>query len=239
MAHPILQNQRGNVIFILLIGVILLAALSFAVTQTQRGSVTQVTDENARLLATELIDYSNAVANAVGQLRLRGVAETALCFDSPQWPVAGAYNHAGCGEDTNKIFAPDGGGVVWNKPSALAFDASGGGTGLWEFVTGNEVAGVGTSGLADENVDLLMVASGLTLKVCRQINQLVNVQNPDLTSTPSAGGFANTPFTGSFTGNTAIDDTAGTNKLYGKKSGCFSSLSGGGQYVFYRVLLAR
>lgn len=233
------RNQRGNVIFILLIAVVLLGALSFAITQTQRGSTSQVTDENARLLATEIIDYSNTVANAVGQLRLRGVAETALCFDSPQWPVDHVYAFPACDTQTNRIFSPDGGGVIWARPTALAFDPDANPSGLWEYVVGNEVTGIGTDGLADDNVDLLMILTGLNFKVCHQINKLLQVENPDAESTPVVLAYAEHKFTGSYTAAQAIDDSAGGGKLFGKKSGCFNSLSPSNNYVFYRVLQAR
>jgi hypothetical protein len=75
--------ERGNVMFYILIAVALLAALIFAVAQSGRGNIQQVSEEKARLFATEIIQYTGTMANGVAQLRLRGVRDTEISFDNP------------------------------------------------------------------------------------------------------------------------------------------------------------
>ena len=57
------NNQSGNVLFYILIGVALLAALSFAVTHTSRGTLSHLTREQSNLLATEIIEYSTLLGS--------------------------------------------------------------------------------------------------------------------------------------------------------------------------------
>ncbi len=136
------QNESGSAIFYVLIAVALLGALVFAVTNSSRDSTRQLSEDKARLIASDLIEYSNTVANGVAQIRLRGVPDTSLCFDDPQWPAD--YNHAGCTDAQNKIFHVSGAGVVWGKAKSEAMDSAATPDELWHFYGNNEIDQVGT-----------------------------------------------------------------------------------------------
>src|SRR5262249_36573959 len=113
------NSQNGNVLFYILIAVVLLAALSYAVALSGRGNFNAVTEEKAKLLATQIIEYANIMSNAAAQVRLRGIKDTDLCFDNAGWGNAD-YTNPSCSDSATKIFDLKGGGVTWARPPDLA-----------------------------------------------------------------------------------------------------------------------
>ncbi|MCK6417776.1 MAG: hypothetical protein L6Q57_02410 [Alphaproteobacteria bacterium] len=221
--------QNGNILVYLLIAISLLAGLSFAVTQSGRVSPSQITEEKARLFASEIIEYTQAVANAVTQLRLRGVAETSLCFDADGWPGGVSYNYAACATVGNKIFSESGGGLTMKPIPTEALSPTTNANGYYLITGGNAVNNIGTS-----DPELVILAPGLDQSVCVRINKLLNVSN---SSTPPDDGADEdlNPFQGSFATNATIG--SGT-ALNGIKTGCYYSLPNDWN-IFYAVLLTR
>lgn len=228
------NTERGNVLFYILVAVVLLAALTYAVAQSGRGNVQKLSDEKARLLASELIEYANTVANAVGQLRLRGVDLDELCFDHPNWG-ASDYNHAGCSDNFNKIYHPDGGGLTWTQANADAMDSTASPDNLWHFYSDNEIQDVGTTAGDSSSTELIIMVDELQQNVCQQINGLLGVTDAD-TAPPTDTAYGETRYVGAFGYTATIGDEAGGAALDGKPAGCFQA---GGKYAFYKVLVAR
>ncbi len=229
--------ERGNVIFYVLIAVVLLAALSFAVAQSGRGNVKEISDNQARLLATELIEYSNTAGAAVSQLRLRGVKDSELCFDDPGWAID--YDHAGCAaDDANKVFHISGAGVIWNEAVGEAMDSSATPDNLWHFYGDNEIQDVGTTCAAAGCADLLIVVDELSLAVCIKLNDLLGVNNPGAVP-PTDLGLGETLYKGSFAYNNTIGDEAGGTDLKAKTAACFQKTGVPAEYIYYKVLIVR
>lgn len=229
------SSQSGNVLFYILIAVALLAALSYAVSSSGRGSAQQITGEKARLYATELIEYTDAMATGVAQLRLRGVALNSLCFDHARWGTAD-YNHAACGDDRNRIFHPDGAGLAWVNASEQAMDADASPDRLWHIYADNEVQDVGTTSGTAEGAELILLVDELDVSVCQQINGLLGVTDPDA-APPVDTGYGTMEFAGSFGYSETIGDEDAA--LAGKTSACFQKTSNPAKYAFYKVLSAR
>ena len=96
----------------ILIAVALFAALSYALSQ-QRDGTKGLSTEKVRLLASDVIDMGNGLADANARLRLRRIADTAISFENST--VIG-YINPNCTDDSCKIFAFDGGGRDWENP---------------------------------------------------------------------------------------------------------------------------
>src|SRR5688500_16139778 len=121
------EHESGNVFFYIFICIALLAALSYAVAQGSRSSVTTLTDDRRQLVATEIIGYGDIVSKAVTQLRLRGTQVDQLSFANTVLPSAdyGDYDcidppdtcPAGTGPQ-HEVFNPAGGAVVYSDPPA-------------------------------------------------------------------------------------------------------------------------
>jgi hypothetical protein len=230
-------TERGNVLFYILIAVALLGTLSYAVTQSGRGNISQVSNEKARLLATEIIDYANAMTSAVSQLRLRGVTDTSLCFDDPGWGNAD-YDHAGCSLDENKVFHVSGGGLTWARSPAEAMETAAAPDTLWHIYSSNEVADVGTTCGGASCAELMIVVDELGENVCMQINDLLGVENPS-DAPPTDSGPDTTLFNGSYGFSAVLGDEAGGEALQGKTAGCLKKTVAPTEYIYFRILLAR
>lgn len=64
------MNQRGNVLFLILIAVVLFAALSYAVTRSSSGGGKGISDEKARLGASEIEQYVSLLRTEVERLMI-------------------------------------------------------------------------------------------------------------------------------------------------------------------------
>ncbi len=233
--HPT-QNQRGNVLLYILVAVALIAALSLAISSSMRGNTAQIDEDRAEIIAGELIEYSGIMANAVAQLRLRGVLESQLCFDHTSWGAAD-YNHAGCTDNINRIYHPSGAGLTWTAAQSQAMDTSATPDNLWHIYSDNEVQGIGTTCGAAACSELILIVDELDQTVCEKINDFLGVPNPSST-VPTDTEIGETRYTGTFGYTETIGDTVGSADLDGRVSGCFQR-SAIPEYVFYKVLIAR
>lgn len=242
--------QSGNVLFYILIGVALLAALSYTVAQSGRGNVSTLEADKAALYATEVVAYGNVLAHAAAQLRLRGYRDTELSFENP---VLSGYANAGCPEDGCKIFSPDGAGVTYSAPKTEWLDPTlSASTGYGQYyITGNScVAEVGAGGASchsdsADDEELILILPYVDKTLCAKINDLSGVPNPS-GDPPQDGANAFSmnahKFTGSYTETYPIGDGGGAaDNLKGKPSGCFEGggTPAAGTYHYYKVLLAR
>ncbi len=238
-------SETGNVLFYILIAVALIAALTFAVAQSSRGNVQQLSSERARLYATEIIEHANIMASAVSQIRLRGSALNELCFDHTSWG-ASDYDHSpACTDDFNKIYHPDGAGITWSQAPSEAMDATFTPDNLWHFYGDNQIENVGTTcGINPANCsELIMVVDELQLIVCQQINGLLGVTDEN-TAPPIDTGFGEARYVGTFGYTATIGDEAASSALKGETAGCFSDPPVGvplapTNYIFYKVLVSR
>lgn len=232
------KAESGNALLYILIAVILLAALSLAVAQSGRGNINQVSAEKIKLYASELIDYSNAVANAVTQLRLRGCKDTALSFENPA--VSGYINGSAPSDKSCHIFDPAGGGINWKiMPSEFL----GNHTALSSLKGSVDFTGnVEIQESASASGDLVMHVDILKKAVCLKINDLLHIANPggDAPTDALAAEGTVTKFTGSYVTSSTniIGDNAA--EFTRAKAGCRHVVNGGEDaYFFYRLLIAR
>jgi hypothetical protein len=230
-----MKNQNGNVLFYILIAVVLLAALSYAVSMSSRGNLSAVNEEKAKLLATEIIEYANVMANATAQVKLRGIKETDLCFDDPNWGGAD-YANPSCSDLATKIFGLKGGGVTWARPPELAMDSAAVPDNLWHIYGDNAVFEMGTTCAAASCADLILVVDELRENVCIQINDLLYVTNPADTP-PTDTLIGTTKFIGAYSYSETIGDEGGQ-PMKAKTGACFENTTTG-EFTFYKVLVAR
>ena len=218
-------SERGNAFFIILIGVVLFAALSFTIARGMRSEGTNnLTKRQADLAATDIIAYGQRLERGISQLRRKNISENDISFANTQ--VAG-YAHATPQPDSSKLFHLSGGAVSWKSPPPKASDGSD-----WHFTGSTCIAGVGTgstgcSSDTTSNEELLAILPNLTENVCNALNSRLGISS---TPTDAGSGYSTTKFTGSYADGTEI--IPGTS--YG--AACFKN---GSAFHYYVVLLAR
>lgn len=244
----ITARNSGNVLFIILIAVMLFGALSFVVTKTSKTSGDSgVTKEQAKLAASELLSYGQAVERAVTRILSRGTSEQNLDFNNAAWLTNGGaavtstltYN---CTSDSCRVFNAAGGGAT-----ALAFPQYGVPSTVAAHSTSTSVPqpgharimGVIVQGVGSALPDIVLLVSYLYPSVCSGINTALGIAN-DADGTPPLDDFATTvAYTaGSVATTTGIIGDVAT-QFVGKTAGCVRYSSSAGETHFYQVLVAR
>lgn len=223
--------ESGNVFIFILLGVVLFAALSFSIARGFRSNTTSMMSEReADLAATDILNYAQRIGRAVDRLRRKGVSESDISFD--QSFVAG-YNHTPAQPDNRKIFHPDGGNIKYLTPSNDWLDSSQSAAasyGTWYFTGQMRVVDVGKP----SGQELTIAIPYVSEKICRIINKKLGFPtiNQDISDTTDyADG---NKYKGSF-GSEVLQNHDG------RTSGCYEGdvTPATGTYHFYHVLIAR
>lgn len=230
------MNEKGNVLFLILIAVALFAALSYVFSSSMRGG-SQNGNEEALVKSSKIIQFGAAVSQAVSRMTILSEAEeTELCFYTGNNDET--YNHAGCSDDKHKIFHPQGGGVSYQKPAEEL------NVGLeWEFTANTRVKGLKTDNANDaSSADLVMLLRNFNRTLCQRINEKIGISGiPE-----DFGDIDIYRFDGTYMGLDTID---GCNpecleiedSPFASRSanyGCFQE-EATGDYIYFHVLHAR
>ena len=255
------QNARGSVLVIILVAVALFGALSYVVAGMMRtdGGVNAVSEQQAGLHASAILGYASSVRRAVQDVRIsNGCEETQLSFEKPPFDNSDGYQNTNSPSDFScHIFHPSGGGVSAIQPSIEWQDGieAAARSGILEeyFITATiQIPAVGTGDTAAFGADseamtdteILLILPWLNERICRKINEDINVSDSVMLS---FGIFAQffadhrDKFIGDFPSSR---NTAGPHVLIkAQPSFCaYDPTSGsvpGGGYHFYSTLMAR
>lgn len=183
------HKDKGNALFLILIAVALFGALSYAITQSGRGSG-DINREQGVIAAARMVEYGGLLAHATQRLLLtNGCSDSTLNYygitrtsfsNNTTAPASGACD----------IFKPAGAGLTalsfpldnFTVPTSANWT-----TNLSSFPVGypalninNQVTGLGTSAVAPAStgVDLLLQFFPLRLDICTEINRKLNVNAP-------------------------------------------------------------
>lgn len=244
------KNESGNVLFYILIAVALLAALSYAVSSSSRGSLSGVDAEKTRLAVSEILEYANVMGNAVTQLKLRGCKDTEFSFENNITATDYANTGDPTGDQTCHIFHVSGGGVQYKEPEAIWLDNAYTAEDFYGelFFTGtscvSDIGGIhaNCTTAAPDSLELIMIIPFIQEEICIELNRTLGVGTagaaPPVDSS-HAWSTTNPEFKGVYTNAVSLLDV-GTGDLRGKTSGCFEgATTPDGGFHFYKVLVAR
>jgi hypothetical protein len=239
-------NQKGNVLFLILIAVALFAALSYAVTQSSRSGGDASRETNI-LNAAQLTQYPTSIRTAVLRLVIDGYQDTNILFNSPDdITTSQAY----------EVFSSIGGGAVYqNAPSEIMQTGGINPTGIWFFNMDFEIPNLGRTNIPSlPGNELIAFLPGVTESVCSRINQEANIisdatiANPvvaaNTAGTADVGARKNVRVIADYDGTHSILDTAITSPyglLKGRAFGCYhdNNAATNAPYVVYTVILER
>jgi hypothetical protein len=246
---PPAPKVAGNVLFIILLGIALFAALSYVGTKGFRTGGGQLTEEKSRLVATEIINYANAMRNTIQTLHLNGcnISQAGISFYSPLFSNPAFYQMSGVPERC-QVFHPKGGNITWAAPPK---DISSVGAVEFSYLGSMSIFGAGKNNAdyttrRDRAKELIMLTH-VTPQVCKHINATLGVLPPDTAPPTFALGHAIPPTniavygpsnqtTGGFINTVELG--ADGHALAGKYTGCYysSTLT---KYQYYQVLYAQ
>lgn len=113
-----MTKQRGNILFLILLAVVLFAALSYAVTSSTRGGGNDVSTEKAQANAARYLQFTTLIENTVTRMLLSGVKESEISFGGTsnyKSPNDGQWcwnSNPNCLTASCKVFDPAGGGAT-------------------------------------------------------------------------------------------------------------------------------
>lgn len=235
------RSQSGNVFFLVLLGIALFVAFTWAVTQSssKSGSLNPDLDKVA---ASQIVGYGESLKTTIDTLRGQGVGEGQISFANNT--VTG-YGTVGANPSA-EVFNISGGGMTYEKPNGQWIDPLYESTREWGFYGRNAVRDVGTPiGAECEDVacnELIALLGYIRKSICIQINNNLGVTNPNGVPPRAATPLAYTKFTGTYGVTKPITDNNSANSyLAGRTAAC---VEGGGTpdtgtYHYYQVLIAR
>lgn len=230
------RSQRGSVLFLILLAVVLFAALSYVVTNSTRGEGKDASTETSDSQASDILSFLTAISVSTQRMVLTGTPIEDVSFQHESESYAGSrtviYINNRCITTSCRLFDTQGGGLpfrsfekyavsapinwqsTWRKPGYIDFHM-----GKWP--------GAGT----DKN-DIIIQLNAIKPDICQAMNRILAI-----TSLPN--------LTGSWIGVTPVSLWDGTGytatnpaPLYGKDTfGTGPNGSGDGIYCNIRHLV--
>ncbi len=238
-----MDNQRGNALLYVLIGIVLFAGLSFVLSEINKNAdVNSISSEQAKLKATDIVEYARILKNAVQIMKAGGVSEDEYCFHNDQLSH-NSYDIAACSSDENNLFSLAGGAVNFRFADKKWLDdqySSLSNYGEFVFTGRIAVKGVGSDGNGDSSTELIVYLPYLQVDICNKINSNLGISSEPPPS-DEVGGILSSSSTRYGDGGVTFSDSAviGDNatELEGVRAGC--AINSANQYYFYYVLLSR
>ncbi len=225
--------ESGNVLFLILIAVALFAALSYAVTSSNRTSGDNPSSETNLVSSAQIIQYPTSVSSNIVRMIIAGIALEELRFNRPSEFTDLDSTDIG-------VFHPSGGGAIYTDiPSDLM---DGGIGGDWVFNGELEVPDIALAG-TDGN-DIIAFLPGIKRSICRKINEehglgsVIPVVSTNLSTEYSTRMYDDGSSDYSLpTGTDVPDIDDGAGSFDGRPFGCFENTDG--TYVYYHVVVER
>jgi type II secretory pathway pseudopilin PulG len=226
-------SEKGNVLWFILVGIVLLGALTLILSRSG-SSVDQSADvEQLRVRAAQIMRYAKGIETAIDQMKIRGVSENDISFQNTVTTTD--YTNARCTSVECRLFDPGGAGMAYQPPPPGTNDGSD-----WIFTGDNNIGSasdpIGTQGAGTGN-DLIMLLPDMSEALCIQINRDLDVGSPGELPVDN-GGVDISPFQGQYAAALREIDADPSMLLGGHNAGCFIDDTDDTLY-FYFVVLAR
>lgn len=244
------RTERGNILFLILLAVILFAALSYAVTQSLRGGGTDASNEKNLVKAAQITQMPVGIRVAMMRMMVSNSDATGFNFDPPS-----VFGSMGVNDLLVNVFHPTGGGANFSLVPSEAL-ASPSATTRWIYTRNFEIPNLGTTGSGDAGNELMAMVDGVDPVLCAKINSQLGVSTvPVLANTLTltisgslmqevyeyttyAGLQGKGSVAGSSPSNVIITEASSGTTINDKPYLCVRNGSGG-NYVYYHVLVER
>jgi hypothetical protein len=162
--------ERGNIIFMVLIAVILIGALTAAIFSSGQSESSNIDEETLVIKTTQVQSYAGELERGIQYIMQNsGISESDFRFAH-----ADAPDDYGDITDTPEaqLFSSSGGGALYRLPPSGINDGS-----VWEFYGHTAVPAVGS-----DAADLIAVLPNVTEAFCTRVNSLAG-QSAELDDT--------------------------------------------------------
>lgn len=234
--------QRGNILFLILLAVVLFAALSYAVTSSMRGGGNNASTESVKTKAADILQFLDQVENAVLRMRMSGNVKIenisfAYNYKQQDGSLYTKYVNSNCTDDTCRVFMPAGGGVSSRSFETYSVTAPTGWQTNYTMPGYFDMLMIQFPGAGTDLNDIGLMITGIDPAVCTEINNMLSV--PQNIVLGGSGLSAGSPATWDNTGR--IVTSGNGNQLIGKSTvGVFYGTGAPGAYCnVWRAVIAR
>lgn len=159
---PARHGERGNILFMILIAVVLIGLLTAAIQFTNRPEGSNIDKEALILRAGEVQRYASELERAITYIQQHGISESDIRFAHTN--ASSDYGDLSADTDpSDQVFHKDGGGARYRDAPDGVNDGS-----AWEFYAGTHIPGVGRP----DRAELVAVLPHVTQAFCDRINDL-------------------------------------------------------------------
>lgn len=224
-----IRSQAGNAFILILAGVFLFGALMFTFSRSAQKGTGNLSRQQAKIAAQEILNYARTVEGAVNRVRNNGCSENEISFVNT---VVSGYSNASAPVDSSCDVFNSAGGKIEYMSAQNNWTI---GANNWQFNSTFQVSDIGNTCASASCADLNVQLGGLNNDVCLHINNLLSLGTPTV---PNDSNSDFTAFTGSFGIPIDVADEAGSSILAKHSSGCVFS-NADSENIFYHILLAR
>jgi len=228
------NSQKGNAVFLVLIGIGLFALLVFVISKGSRDAGNMELQEKDNLYASEITSYGNAIKNSMDQMiMLKNIDDNnsngnGFLFSAP---LANAIYGSFDSQPSTEVFNSEGGKVKYQKPREVACISKD--QCSYEFTGQFEVNDAGDN----NKTELAMVVLGLTEGVCKALNKNLGY---DWSAIPIGTPLVLERFSGSnYRDGNGVNISGDSNEVLGKLRFCYQEGAGAKRYMYVHVLRAR
>lgn len=158
------SNERGNALIYVLIAIALFAALSMVFTRNQNTTESgTLSDENAGLIASQLMAYASQTKSALDQMGFSGTRIDDFSFIQPTDPAFETEPPA----NIHKVYHPSGGGLIPGRIPDQGLDSAPGSDPAPGWYLGRINNFDWTATAAN---DVVLVAYQISETLCQKIN---------------------------------------------------------------------
>ena len=233
-----MRNNKGNVLFIILIGILLSALLAETISSFM--STTREPDvDRAKALVAHIDEQETLIRNAYNMLRMANDCDvTEINFTLTE---TASYNSNAPASGRCDMYGAKGGAIRPMSPAKEAqMTLDNAYEEFWLENAGIEIDGLGTTDSADTDCagcELTLVLYNLTDEVCRQIN-MNRVGVRTIYEMEGTDEIVQQAFDVTFANNTLID-AADSATLVGQRAFCIKEAGGGERNIYISVLEVR
>lgn len=221
------SDERGNVLFIVLLAIVLIGALTAALRGTTQSSA-HIDKEKLIIKAAEVKSHAHEIERAILYIMQNGKSESDIRFAHPDAPTD--YGDLDNDSDTtDQVFSPHGGSATYRPAPEGINDGSN-----WEFYGQTNLPSTGT-----DAAELIAVLPNVTETFCQQINKDIG-----FTAQPrDSGTCVNSGPSGRFDDTTQFNSSpnttaTGTFSITPVSQACIQCVSDGSYHYVY-VLMVR
>ncbi|MAM34830.1 MAG: hypothetical protein CMH28_07125 [Micavibrio sp.] len=254
-------SERGNVLFLILIAVVLFAALSYAVTRSTQSSG-NINEEEASLAASQITQYATLINQSVIRLKaISGCSDTDISFHydsngNGTLETDGSdnyYNNTVTNNDCY-VFHPDGAGLAYIPPKLEWLDGVNSAQNHYGEIYFTSRAcipyvgtGEGPCNSSGDDEELMMYIPYINQTLCQKLAEKFEVVQPGgaVPIDDTSAWYDNNYFVGTYSNGAKLSNNVGSDTsetINGSFSGCFEGGGGvpaSGTYHFYNVVIAR